>query len=212
MPIRPISEEDVLIKGSSSGILIVLNLYMDYEKLLKKLVQKLKKDRKFLSETRLTIKGIDRNLDIDELGMARKIIRDKTGLELFAPDSSVLDDKLEKTSIDTFGKVEFFENTLRAGDNVVSTNSVVIFGDINPGASILSSGSIYVYGKIRGTVQAGTSGNRSSIVTCLGLSPILLSIDNCFLSSDLDLTTFQNCICCVKIDDSGLKVFSYKKE
>lgn len=212
MPNKPISEDDVLIKGSSTGILIVLNLAQDYEKLIKKLVQKVKKDKKFLSETRLSIKGIDRNLDNDELGMARKMVKDKTGIELFAPDSTtpILEDIEPKSSPEN--KTEVYEGTLRAGDNITSVSDIIIFGDINPGASVVTKGSVFVYGKVRGTLEAGKENNTKAVVSCTGFSPIQFSIACCTLPPDLNVMDLSSTSCYLKLEGQEIKITPFKRD
>lgn len=210
MPIKPILEEDVLIKGSADGITILLNLNQDYEKLVKKLIQKVKKEKKFLSGSKLLVKGIDRNLDIDELGMARKMIKDKTGLTLESPD--YLQEKIETPVINKLKQTEMINHTLRAGDKIMTQSDVVILGDINPGAEISSKGSIYIYGKIRGSVHAGLDGNQNSIITCLGFSPIHLQIADITLNDYLDSTELHSSICFLYVDSEEIKILSQKKE
>jgi septum site-determining protein MinC len=213
MPIKPILEEDVLIKGSSNGILIVLNLSQDYEKLIKKLVQKVKKDKKFLSGTKLFVKGTDRNLDKDELGMARKMVMDKTGLELFSPDLAHFPEQDTGVPIvPESNKPDIISHTLRAGESITSLHDIVIFGDINPGANVTTKGSLYVYGKIRGSVHAGNDGNREAIVSCHGFSPIQFKIADCTLSPEIDISELLTCACTIEIDRQEIKLMPYKKD
>lgn len=211
MPSKPISEEDVLIKGSAEGILIVLNLSLDYEKLIKKVVQKVKKEKKFLSGTKLLVKGIDRNLDKDELGMARKMVMDKTGLELFSPDNPLPEgSKMESAPSET-NKPDMIPHTIRAGESISSPHDIFVFGDINAGATVTSCGSIIVYGKIRGSVFAGSEGNREAIVTCHGFSPIQFQIADLTLP-EMDMSETISCTCCLHIDGPSIKLDSYKKD
>jgi len=213
MPSKPISDEDVLIKVSAGGILIVLNLSLDYEKLVKKVIQKIKKEKKFLSGTKLLIKGIDRNLDKDELGMARKMVMDKTGLELFSPDlSTPSDSETELPKEIETKKPDIIPHTLRAGENLSSPHDIVIFGDINAGASVITNGSLFVYGKIRGSVHAGSDGNREAIVSCHGFSPVQFKIADLTLPPEIDTADIQSCTCCLHIEGQDIKLDPYKKE
>jgi septum site-determining protein MinC len=212
MPSKPISEEDVLIKGSSNGIFIVLNLTLDYEKLIKKVVQKVKKEKKFLSGTKLFVKGIDRNLDPDELGMARKMVSDKTGLELFSPDVPSAEATQESILDMETKKPDIISHTLRAGESFVSPHDIVIFGDINAGSNVYTNGSLFVYGKIRGTVHAGSEGNREAVVACHGFSPVQFNIADLSLPQDIDLSQTQTCTCCLHIEGQDIKLIPFKKE
>jgi len=55
-------------------------------------------------------------------------------------------------------------------------NSVVIIGDVNPGASVSSKGNIVVLGALRGTVFAGSAGNEKAFVMALDMSPVQIRI------------------------------------
>ncbi len=70
----------------------------------------------------------------------------------------------------------FIHRTMRSGFKVAYHGHVVIVGDVNPGAEIISSGSIIVWGRLRGTVHAGAEGDETAIVCALELSPMQLRI------------------------------------
>ena len=203
MPIKPILEEDILIKGSIDGVMILLNTEHDFEKLIKKLIQKIKKDKKFLSESKLIVKGMDRNLDPDELGMIRKMVKDKTGLVLNSPE--IITPIPEK-------KIDIIPHSLRAGETISTLNDVAIFGDINPGAIVTAAGSVYVYGKIRGSVHAGSNGDLTSMITCLGLSPIQIQIAKVPYSPEEDSSLNHSSICYLKLEGQEVKLTPFKKD
>ncbi len=66
--------------------------------------------------------------------------------------------------------------TLRSGTKVTYQGSVVVVGDVNPGAEIIASGSVIVWGRLRGTVHAGAEGDEKAIVAALDLHPMQLRI------------------------------------
>lgn len=216
MPINPIIEDDIVIKGSTNGIMIVLNLDQDYEKLIKKLVQKVKKEKKFLSGTKLFIKGINRNLDSDELGMARKMIRDRAKMEIFSPEpigvnsANLFVEQIPDNEMKI--QTDIISHTLRAGEIFTSMNDLVIFGDIHPGAKVSAAGSVIVYGKIKGVVEAGQPDRQDSLVTCIGCSPIQLKIGNIFLIQENLNLELQNTPCYLRIENNEIKIYSLKKE
>ena len=73
----------------------------------------------------------------------------------------------------------FIQKTLRSGMRIVYPGSVVVIGDVNPGAEIISEGSVVIWGKLRGVVHAGAEGNEKAAVYALELSPMQLRIANC---------------------------------
>lgn len=68
------------------------------------------------------------------------------------------------------------KRTLRSGNSISFPGHVVIVGDVNPGAEIIAGGDIIVWGRLRGTVHAGASGDESAIVCALELTPTQLRI------------------------------------
>ena len=68
--------------------------------------------------------------------------------------------------------------TLRSGQRVVHPGDVTLIGDVNPGAEIVAGGSVVVWGRLRGTVHAGASGEAGAVVCALSLYPTQLRIGN----------------------------------
>jgi septum site-determining protein MinC len=66
--------------------------------------------------------------------------------------------------------------TLRSGQTLRHPRSIVVIGDVNPGAEIVAGGDIVVWGKLRGTVHAGALGDESAVVCALDLAPTQLRI------------------------------------
>jgi septum site-determining protein MinC len=70
------------------------------------------------------------------------------------------------------------QKTLRSGTRIIHTGTVVVIGDVNPGAEIIAEGSVLVWGKLRGVVHAGSAGNEKAAVYALDLNPMQLRIAN----------------------------------
>jgi len=68
--------------------------------------------------------------------------------------------------------------TLRSGQVVQHPGHVVVIGDVNPGAEIIAGGDIVVWGKLRGIVHAGATGDDGAVVCALSLAPLQLRIGN----------------------------------
>ncbi len=66
--------------------------------------------------------------------------------------------------------------TVRSGQRYGYAGSVIVIGDINPGAEVVADGDIIVWGKLRGVVHAGASGNDNAMVGALSLTPTQLRI------------------------------------
>jgi septum site-determining protein MinC len=70
----------------------------------------------------------------------------------------------------------YLQLTLRSGAEVRHEGSVIIMGDMNPGSSVVADGDIIVWGKLRGTVHAGASGNAGAIVLATQMQPAQIRI------------------------------------
>ncbi len=65
---------------------------------------------------------------------------------------------------------------LRAGQVLQRREHILIIGDVNPGATVISDGDILVWGHLRGMAQAGASGDAKAVVAALNLVPVQLRI------------------------------------
>jgi septum site-determining protein MinC len=70
----------------------------------------------------------------------------------------------------------FHQGTLRSGDYLQSDRSILIFGDVNPGATVSSCGDIFIWGRLRGVAHAGTDGSTQARIIALQLRPLQLRI------------------------------------
>jgi len=66
--------------------------------------------------------------------------------------------------------------TLRSGDHLQAEGSVLLLGDVNPGARISAAGNVLVWGRLRGIAHAGVAGNRDARIVALQLRPLQLRI------------------------------------
>jgi len=66
--------------------------------------------------------------------------------------------------------------TLRSGDHLQSEGSVLVLGDVNPGARISAAGHVLVWGRLRGVAHAGCHGDGDARITALQLRPLQLRI------------------------------------
>ena len=68
--------------------------------------------------------------------------------------------------------------TLRGGQEIRTDSSVLICGNVNPGAQIIAGGSIDIRGTCRGMVHAGANGNSKAFIVADHLMPMQIRIAN----------------------------------
>lgn len=96
------------------------------------------------------------------------------GDNIIYSDDSYSKDNVLMSSASSTGM--FYKGTLRSGQKLEAENSIVIIGDVNPGASVIAGGNIVIIGSLTGSVQAGSGGNRNCFVMALSMSPIQIQI------------------------------------
>lgn len=68
------------------------------------------------------------------------------------------------------------QGTLRSGDHLECPGSVLVLGDVNPGARITAGGHVLVWGQLRGVAHAGSGGHQEARIVALQLRPVQLRI------------------------------------
>lgn len=195
------------IKGIKEGILITIK-NDHWKNSLVLLLEKIKKNPEFFRGARLFLDVGNSILKKKEIIDAKEKLKSED-VDLFGiisqsmvtqgvAQSLELITKLEKPKgymdsklkpLDTVLEGEsaiFINRTLRSGYKVAYQGHVVVFGDINPGAEIIATGSIIVWGRLRGTVHAGSDGNQKACVCALDLSPTQLRIGSLIVTTPQD--------------------------
>ncbi len=171
-------DNPVIIKGNKYGIIVVLDSDMSFTELKIKIREKFKESSDFFDNAKMGISFEGRELTNEEQREILNIIGEETSLhivcvidtdkEIEETFKKTLDEKLMELS-NTTG--QFYKGNLRSGQVLESESSIIVIGDVNPGASIVSKGNIIVLGTLRGTVFAGASGNQHSFVVALSMQP-----------------------------------------
>ena len=77
--------------------------------------------------------------------------------------------------------------TLRSGDHLQVEGSLLVLGDVNPGARLSAGGDVRVWGRLRGVAHAGCRGDRSARIVALQLRPLQLRIADAVARGPEDL-------------------------
>ncbi|NIA09816.1 MAG: septum site-determining protein MinC [Nitrospiraceae bacterium] len=60
-------------------------------------------------------------------------------------------------------RVDFIRKTIRSGERITSPKTLIIVGDVNPGAEIETGGSLYVIGNLRGAAKVGIGSTTAEV-------------------------------------------------
>lgn len=189
----------VLIKGNKYGITVYLEPEEDFAGLLDEAAEKFKASSGFFKNARVALSIEGRELSVEEEKALLQVIADNTELEIVCILSEqedaealrmkkALEQKEEASrrsaipqTVDSFaegsgGYGQFYKGTLRSGQVVESESSIIIMGDINPGAKVIARGNIVILGALKGYAYAGTGGNTHTFVAALEMSPMQIRI------------------------------------
>ncbi|MFZ4557543.1 MAG: septum site-determining protein MinC [Pseudanabaena sp.] len=70
----------------------------------------------------------------------------------------------------------YVKMTVRSGTEIRHSGSIIVFGDVNAGAELISESDIIVCGKLKGMAHAGVKGNAQSVVMALHLDATQIRI------------------------------------
>ncbi len=185
------------IKGVKDGLLIQVP-DGPWDQAQQSLMATVGEQSDFLRGARLALQVDERELRAGDLGSLRSQLAEydvtlwailstnenthsaaaDLGLAQSLKSSSAAEDDKEAT-IDTeiFGEEAILiKRTLRSGHSIRHPGHVTVIGDVNPGAEIIAGGNVMVWGRMRGVVHAGATGNEEAQVCALDLAPTQLRI------------------------------------
>ncbi|WP_155832478.1 septum site-determining protein MinC [Butyrivibrio sp. VCB2001] len=185
----------VTIKGTKSGIILVLDPSLSFEDLCLSIKDKFKEASSFLGRNNMGLHIRGRQLSDVETDRVVEIIQANSNLTItciiddesvfetgFKRAMGVLEPQQEPVQSDvplddTFDdSALIYRGNLRSGQDISSEKSIVVMGDVKPGANVTSYGSIYILGELRGNAFAGAGGDRDAIIMALDLRPIQVRI------------------------------------
>jgi septum site-determining protein MinC len=193
----------VSIKGIRGGLLIALDDETPWPDVESALLEAIQEQVAFFRGARVALQVGERLLNRDDirklrdrlaahdvhlatlLGQSAETIRSarREELETDLQDGAFAteDESGELPPIDgneTGSAGVLVRNTLRSGRIIRHVGHVVVIGDVNPGAQIIAGGDVVVWGRLRGTVHAGASGDEGALVCALDMRPMQLRIAN----------------------------------
>jgi septum site-determining protein MinC len=81
-----------------------------------------------------------------------------------------------QTNISVPNGAVLVQRTLRSGVHLEHDGHVTVVGDVNPGAEVSATGSVVVWGRLLGSVHAGSRGDEKAVICALEMSPTYIHI------------------------------------
>ena len=180
----------VVIKSNKYGINLVLDKTMPFRELLVAIKEKFLESEKFFKDAKMAISFEGRELTQEEEYQIIETITENTSISIICiVDNDESHADLVKQQIEAYydsvsgREGEFYRGTLRSGQVLESVSSVVIVGDVNPGAKIISQGNIVVLGALKGNAYAGAAGDSNCFIVALEMDPIQIQIGDILAKS-----------------------------
>ena len=186
------SEGKIKIKGENDGLMLGFPVDMPFSEIMEELGQKLESGAGFFLRGTLVRVPRDRFAK-EELAQMQELFRTHgliCRLAKLEPAVSPAParEKVKKhvaevsqeTAVETqeLQRMLVIDKTLRGGQAVETEGSVIVFGNVNPGAQITAGGSVDVRGTCRGVVHAGAAGDSTAFIIADHLMPTQIRIAN----------------------------------
>lgn len=173
----------VTIKSCKYGMEIHMDPEVPFETLLEHMQDRFQNSARFFQGAQMAVSFHGRSLNYTQEQTILSLISDTAGIDIVC----VIDEDMEheqayrrivENAVSDLPEREgqFYKGTLGKRQVIESDASIVILGNVEPGASVIAKGSIVVVGALRGNAHAGAAGNREAYIVALSMRPRLLLI------------------------------------
>ena len=173
-----------LIKSFPNGIVLHLDPEKPFADLLIDIAEKFSESRAFFKDAKMALAIKGRTLTEEEEIQIIDAVTSNSDLQIIC-----LVGEDEGTNQNFFraitqaenpnaeeGNGQFYRGTLKNGQVLETSSSIVVIGDVYPGSSVISTKDIIVLGGLFGEAYAAASGSEEHFVAALEMSPQKLKI------------------------------------
>ena len=175
----------VIIKSFPNGLSIYLDAEMPFSQLLEEIAVKFKESANFFKDASMVVSFEGRELTDQEERQIVNVITANSALNILCIMGK--NEDTNKTYVKALQKLsfrqevlenagQFYKGTLKDGQMLETENSIIVLGDVYPGACIVSSKDVVILGGLFGQAYAGGNGEDGHFVVALEMSPEKLQI------------------------------------
>ena len=175
----------VIIKSFPNGLSIFLDSELPFSQLLEEIAVKFSESANFFKDASMVLSFEGRVLSDQEERQIVDIISANSRLKIVCIMGK--DEETERNFVKALQQLsfhqevmenagQFYKGTLKDGQILETENSIIVLGDVYPGACIISSKDIVVLGGLYGQAYAGGNGEEGHFVVALEMSPEKLKI------------------------------------
>lgn len=182
-------KNSVIIKSFQHGISLHLPSEGEMNDILDKIASKFKDSAAFFKDAKMVLSIEGRILSDEEEKAVIETIEANSEIKilcLIGKDSetenqilkaleqyqNIVSDKQEQN----IG--QFYKGSLKNGQVLETDSSIIILGDVNPGANVISKKDIIVIGGLYGNAYAGGNGETGHYIIALDISAECIKVDN----------------------------------
>lgn len=180
-------EHSFTLKSYPKGLALRIRPDAEMETLLSELREKFENSRQFFGNMQVGLALSGKELTEEEEDQILDAIEGSSDLQivcLIGEDERIeylLEEAFEEgipTEKDPGPEGQFYRGTLKKGQSLETEHSVIILGDVNPGAKVFSQKDVIVLGALLGEVHAGIGAEDADahFVCALEFSPEKLKI------------------------------------
>jgi len=176
------------LKSYRKGLSLHIKPEAEMETLLEELRENFQNSRHFFGNMQVGLALSGKELTAEEEDAILDVIEENSGLQIVCLVGK--DDKIQYLLDEAFAETpppekenetadgQFYRGTLKKGQSLETEHSVIILGDVNPGAKVFSRRDIIVLGTLFGEAHAGmgSEDEEGHFVCALEFSPEKLKI------------------------------------
>lgn len=199
---------NIKVSHTTDEIVLSVNVIADIHEVVEELMLKLPKLKEFYDTSKLPFKVVGKLFTESEIEIIKKTVNEYiSGAEIKFDDiSDLLGLHTIKKTFETntdISETKFVQNSIRSGQKEEYAGSIVICGDVNPGAEVIAGGNIMVLGTLRGVAHAGANGNKKAIISANCIEVTQVRIAN--LVKEVAEKTEKCPICYIEMNDIIIK-------
>lgn len=175
----------VIIKSFPNGLSIFLDSELPFPQLLEEIAMKFRESANFFKDASMVLSFEGRELSDQEERQIADTITSNSRLNIVCIIGK--NEETDKIYVRALQQLsfhqevlenagQFYKGTLKDGQILETENSIIVLGDVYPGACVISSKDIVVLGGLFGKAYAGGNGEEGHFVAALEMSPEKLKI------------------------------------
>lgn len=173
----------VIIKGNKYGLAVYLDADLPFQELLEEIEKKFRSAARFFAGGEMAVRLENRILTKVEEQRIVDVISRAAGIQILCLlDYDEKSEKIYKSAVEqTLARIpdqdgRFYRGTLKKKQVLEADTSIVVIGDVEEGATVVSKGNIVIIGTLNGSAHAGASGRTDAFVAALCMKPERLRI------------------------------------